>query len=178
MVELEEALALKARETIYRTIQRAPGLHFRELQRRTGLAIGSLQYHLDYLLKAHLIRVEKHGKFSRYYTVRGKQLGESTKAMALLRQRSTREIVLFLLTRRSANNTAISRKIGLSPSTTSWHLAKLTGAGVLGKRRRGRKTFFYIQEPENIAQLLVGYRRSFLDDAVNGFVQIWKEMEG
>lgn len=176
MVELEEALALKVREQIYKAIEKAPGLHFRELQRRTNLAVGSLQYHIDYLQRAHLIRTDRHGKFVRYYTIRGKQLGEDTRTMSLLRQPSLRQICMFLLTRRSANNAKIASHLNLSPSTTSWHVTKLVDAEILGKRRRGRKTFFYIQDKDRVAKLLTGYRKSFLDEAVDNFAQIWKEM--
>ena len=51
MDDFEEALALEVRRKIYEEIKASPGLHFRELQRRVGLATGSLQYHLDYLAK-------------------------------------------------------------------------------------------------------------------------------
>lgn len=173
MTELEEVLTVKAREKIYRTIDKNPGLHFREIQRRTDLAVGSLQYHLDYLQKQHLIRAEKQGKFIRYYSIRGKQLGEDKEIMSLLRQDSIRKIILFLLQNKRANNLRISNAVGLSPSTTSGYLTKLVEQGVADKRQRGRKSFFYLRESERIAGLLVEYRKSFLDDMVDSFVDIW-----
>ena len=118
MVEQEPALALKARKRVYNLIKRSPGLHFRELKRRLKLATGQLQYHLSQLQEAHLVRAEKDGRFTRYYAIRGEQLGESEKTLSLLRQDSVRRIVLFLQGRRFANNLAISNAIELSPSTT------------------------------------------------------------
>ncbi|MDD5148165.1 MAG: metalloregulator ArsR/SmtB family transcription factor, partial [Candidatus ainarchaeum sp.] len=143
-----EALFLDTRQRIYNLIEQNPGLHFREIQRRTGLAVGSLQYHLDYLAKKHIVRIEKRGKFTRYYSVQGHQLGESQQTMSLLRQESLRKIMIFLLTKRRANNTRIAEALGLSPSTISWHLEKLVSAGLLEKKRKGRKIYYKVVNPD------------------------------
>ena len=175
--QLSEALALGARKKIFNSIKRNPGLHFRELQRRTKIATGSLQYHLEFLLKRHLIKSEKKGKFVRYYSTRGPQLGGQEKTMALLRQPSLRKITLFLLTKKRANNEKIAAAVGLSPSTVSWHMLKLVQGNIVEKRRVGRKTFFYIVNSEEISQLLSSYKKSFLDEMVDSFVEIWDEMQ-
>lgn len=174
--QLNEALALGARNKIFKAIKKSPRIHFRELQRRTKIATGSLQYHLDFLIKRHLIRSEKSGKFVRYYSTRGEQLGDMEQTIGLLRQPSLRKITLFLLTKKRANNEKIAAAVGLSPSTVSWHMLKLVQNGVVEKRRVGRKTFFYIQDADKIAALLKSYRRSFLDDMVDSFVELWDEM--
>ncbi|MFH1392031.1 MAG: winged helix-turn-helix transcriptional regulator [Candidatus Diapherotrites archaeon] len=170
---LEQALKLDIRKKIYNTIKRNPGLHFREIQRRVGIATGALQYHLDCLMKKNLLKTERETKFLRYYLVR--QDFEETSLMALLRQDSMRKIIVFLMQRRFANNQTISKQVNLSPSTTSWHLEKLVESNVVEKNRRGRKTYFKLTDKEKLAELLVGYRRSFLDEAVNNFVEIWEE---
>ena len=175
--QLSEALALGARNKIYRAISKSPGLHFRELQRRTKIATGSLQYHIDFLLKRHLINAEKNGKFVRYYSTRGPQLGEDKVTMGLLRQQSLRKIILFLLTKKRANNEKIAAAVGLSPSTVSWHMVKLVQGNLVEKRRVGRKTFFYIKDADNISALLSSYKKSFLDEMVDSFVDIWDEMQ-
>jgi DNA-binding transcriptional ArsR family regulator len=120
--------------------------------------------------------VEKHGKFSRYFSVRGRQLGEQQKLMALLRQKSLRGIVLFILTNKRANNAKIASALGLSPSTVSWHISKLLEAGIIERRRRGRRIFFRATRPEEVAELLKGYRRTFLDEMVDNFVEVWESL--
>lgn len=172
----EKALKLDVRKRIYDEITRAPGLHFREIQRRTNLAVGSLQYHLDYLQKHHIIRTQAEGKFVRYYSVRGNQTGEhhqllaGQNTMAFLRHESTRKIILFLLKENRANNERIAEEVQLSPSTTSWHLDKLVEAGVLKKEREGRKSFFSLVNAAEARQLIVSYQQSFFDQAVDNFV--------
>lgn len=175
--QLSEALALGARNKIYKTINKSPGLHFRELQRRTKIATGSLQYHVDFLMKRHLIKAEKSGKFVRYYSTRSQQGEEDEQTIGLLRQPSLRKIILFLLTKKRANNEKIATVVGLSPSTVSWHMLKLVQGGLVERRRVGRKTFFYIVDADRIAGILKSYKRSFLDEMVNRFVEIWDEMQ-
>jgi len=175
--QLNEALVLDARKKIYRHVKKSPGLHFRELQRRTKIATGSLQYHLDFMLKRHLIKAERKGKFVRYYSARENQLDGDEQRMGLLRQPSLRKIVLFLLTKKRANNEKIAAAVELSPSTVSWHMTKLVQGGVVEKRRVGRKTFFYIVDADGIAELLKNYKRSFLDEMVDSFVEIWEQMD-
>ena len=175
--EAKEALALGVRNKIYKVVEGAPGLHFREIQRRTNLAIGSLQYHLEYLQKKHLLRSEREGKFVRYYAIRAPDLGADTQLMNLLRQQSIRRIALFLLTRKRASNAAIAAAIGVSPSTASWHIDKLIKTNIVTKKRRGRKCSFYLVEPDRVRNLILNYRKSFLDELVDGFAEIWDQME-
>ena len=172
---LEEALALSTRDKIYASINKNPGLHFRELQRRTDIATGSLQYHLDYLMKKHLVRQVKEGKFTRFYSIRGQQI-ENPQLMNLLRQESVRRIVVFLMNRRFANNLTIAKEVGLSASTTSFHLQKLLSGEVIQTFQRGRKTYYKLSNKDAVAELLVGFKKSFLDDVVNNFVEIWEEV--
>tara|TARA_Y100000310_G_C20328077_1_gene643935 strand:- start:17 stop:547 length:531 start_codon:yes stop_codon:yes gene_type:complete len=170
----DSPLALPVRNKIYKEIEASPGLHFREIQRRTDLATGSLQYHLGYLEKSHFVRTKRDGKFVRYFSVRGEQLESGEEVIALLRQDSIRKIVLHLMTGKRTNNERIAKKVGLSPSTTSWHLDKLVKADLVEKRRRGRKIFFYIKDKEKIAGLLIGYKKTFFDELVDNFAEVWE----
>lgn len=180
----DRALQLGVRKKIYDIVEESPGLHFREIQRRSGLAVGSLQYHLDYLQKHHILRTQAEGKFVRYYSVRGTQVNESTdpgmlgqKTMAFLRHESTRKVILFLLKEKRANNERIAEEIGLSPSTTSWHLDKLVENGVLARAREGRKTFFSLVNAASAQHLLVTFRKSFFDQAVDNFVELTQALD-
>lgn len=175
--ELQEAIALDVRRKIYDSIDLNPGLHFREIQRRTGIATGALQYHLDVLGKKHLVRTVKEGKFVRYYSIRGKQLGEDQALMNILRQDSLRKILLFLLQKKRATNTVIAQNVGLSLSTTFWHLNKLVSSGIVRKKQANGKTRFEVADKERIASLLSTYKSSFLDSLVDSFVEVWEGLE-
>ena len=170
---LDEAVALSTRDRIYSSISKNPGLHFREIQRRTGIATGALQYHIDYLQKKHLVRSEKDGKFSRFYAVRGEEV--DTELMSLLRQDSVRSIVLFLMKRRRATLPQIAKDVTLSVSTTSFHLQKLLIGNIVAQKNYGKKTYFFLNDKDRILELLLTYKKSFLDEVVDNFVDLWEE---
>jgi predicted transcriptional regulator len=170
---LEAAMALTPRDRIYSTVANNPGLHFREVQRRTGIATGAMQYHLDYLKKKNLIREEKEGKFSRFYALQA-DIADS-KLMNLLRQESVRKIVLFLMNRRRATLPTISKNVGLGLSTTSFHMQKLTLAEIVLQKTISQKLYFYLKDKESILLLLVEFKGSFLDSLVDNFVDLWEK---
>lgn len=174
-IEEHEALALESRRRIYSIIAKNPGLHFRELQRRTSIAIGALQYHTDFLKKSHLIRAEKDGKFVRFFPIREKQLEENNKLLPLLRHDSLRKIIIFLLTKKTATNKLISQKTGMAPSTVSWHLNSLLTQNIVVKKTRGRKSLFSLVDKDQIANILIHHKKSFLDELVDNFVEVWQE---
>ncbi len=165
-----------ARKKIFDEIQKTPGIHFREIQRRTNLAVGTLQYHLNYLEKKRLVKTEKKGKFLRYYSIREKSDDSERELLSVLRQQSTRRILLFILTQGNATNLEISRELKLSPSTVSWHLKNLSELKILGKRKLGRESVYYVLEPEKLATIVVGHQSSFLDELVDGFIALWSQI--
>jgi len=176
MDDREKALQLTARRTVYDAIKSNPGLHFRELQRRTGMAVGSLQYHLDVLQRVHLVKATRKGKFLRFFPVIGEQTDEEKKTLSLLRNESVRKIVLLLLSKPHANNRQIAAFLELSPSTVSFHLQKLEESALVEKKKKGRKIFYSLAQPETAKQLLIGYRKSFVDDLVDSFVEVWEQI--
>ena len=172
---LDEVVALTPRDRIYSTVAKNPGLHFREIQRRTQIATGAMQYHIDYLKKKNLIREEKEGKFSRFYALQTNVA--NTKLMNLLRQDSVRRIVLFLMNRRRATLPTIAKNVQLGLSTTSFHMQKLTLSEIVLQKTIRGKLYFYLKDKESILLLLVEYKESFLDSLVDNFVELWeKEM--
>jgi predicted transcriptional regulator len=171
--KLEEVVALTPRDKIYSTIGNNPGLHFREIQRRVGIATGALQYHLDYLKKKNLVREEKQGKFSHFYAMAAPAV--DSRLMNLLRQESVRKIVLFLMNKRRATLQTISKNILLSLSTTSFHMQKLTESGVVNQKVIRGKLYFFLNDKESVLGILVEYRKSFLDELVENFVDVWEK---
>ena len=173
MKGIEEAVVLTPRDKIYSNIVQSPGLHFREIQRRTKIATGALQYHIEYLKKKSFIREEKEGKFSRFYSLNSEV--KDSKLMNLLRQESVRRIILFLMNKRKANLHSISQGVSLGLSTTSFHLQKLVLSAVVLEKHINGKVFFSIKDKESVLIMLLDYRESFLDVLVDNFIDTWEK---
>lgn len=170
---MPDPLQLEVRKKIYDAICRYPGIHMRELQRQTGLATGSLDYHLHFLHKHGLIRVEKSGRFTRYYSAMQAFSEEEKHVLSVLRQEKLRHIVLFLLQRKQANATRIAEQTGLQPSNLSGHLKTLEQQRIIEHAKRGRFRFYRVKDKEQIVRCLVAHRKSFLDQLVDNFIDAW-----
>lgn len=86
----------EVRETLLQIIGDTPGLHFRELQRRTGLAVGQLEYHLYQLQKDGSIETRKDGKFLRYFSrMKGSEFERNISFY--IRSRNGREVLARLM---------------------------------------------------------------------------------
>ncbi len=92
----DTALDLEVRCKLYEMVKKYAGCHFREIERKSGLSTGSVSYHLHYLARKGLITEEREGNNLRYFTKEFKS--ENKKLMGLLRQKSIRKILLFILT--------------------------------------------------------------------------------
>ena len=167
-------LDLETRRRIYEQINKSPGVHFRELERRLKLVVGSLQYHLHYLEKKKLIVASNDDDYLRYFVI-DKNLNEKErKILSLLRRSSCRHILIQLLNNPDLNNKDLSLAVGLSPSTISWNLNKLVEAGVIERKKIGRISNFTIIDPTAVVELLICYKESFLDTLVDGFIETWE----
>jgi len=176
LIDRDRALVLTTRKRLFDEIRAFPGIHFRELRRRTGLAIGSLQYHLDVLCKVRLIRAEKKGKFLRYFPLINEPNREEKETLSLLHEKNVRKIVLFLASKKRVTNKRLARFLHLSPSTVSFHMQKLLAANIVTKQRKGKRTYFSLVNPTLAKELIVTYRKSFLDKLVDSFVETWQEI--
>ncbi len=166
-------LELDVRKKIYDIIKKFAGCHFREIERISKLSTGTVKYHLDYLANRGLIDLIKEGNNSRYFPRYFNS--ENKRLMSLLRQKSIRKILLFMLIHNNCNHEQVVKYVKLSPSTVSWHLKKLKESNVVGFIRTGRKTYYNILiNKEEIINLLITYKESFFDSLVDRVIEMWE----
>lgn len=171
--EKERVLELDVRRDIYRLVQRYAGCHFREIERKSGLSTGSITYHLDYLVRNHLIKREKEGNNLRYFPENFRS--SDIKLMGFLRQKSVRKILLHILMNEKCNHEQVVGSVSLSPSTVTWHLKKLEDTGIVESVKEGRFKSYKINiEKEDVIKLLIIYKESFLDTIVDRVIEMWE----
>jgi predicted transcriptional regulator len=168
----EVEFELEKRRMIYRHIVRHPGLHLRELERRLNVSLGDLRYHLDRMEKAGHITTQFDGYRKTYFATRGFFVQDKA-VLALLRQGSPRSLILHLMGRSVAPFEELRKVLGVSKSTLSFHLKKLRRAGVVVTVRREGRTLYGLANKDRVAQLLITYKDSFVDAAVDRVVAAW-----
>jgi len=86
----------EVRKSIYDLISKHPGLHLRELDRKTNQSFGSLRYHIKTLKKVGLIKEAYFGGFSRFYSAF--DIGRSDKTLFnVFRQEMLSKIIVILI---------------------------------------------------------------------------------
>jgi predicted transcriptional regulator len=168
-----DALKQETRRSIYSLITMSPGLHFREIQRRTGMASGQCTYHLDRLQKVGLVKASVDGNHVRYYPHAGMD-GRERRVLELARQKSVRHILLYLLRFGRLNHEQLANSLGLSQSTVTWHLSRLVEGRIIDKEVLGRKSFYSVNDPPLVKMIITKYRASFLVKLVDRFADMWE----
>ena len=172
----ENPLQLKSRHVLFDLIVKDPGLHFREIQRRSGLAVGALQYHLAYLEKKNLVKVEASENTKRYFALQVNRIVGEEVAMPLLRQEKVRHLLLALLTSKNKTLYELSEITGIPYSSASRAMERLVSAGVVERVKKNKDTIFVVHDSDNLTRMLVQYKSGFLDELVDQFVDVWGTM--
>ncbi len=170
---MAEEIDLETRRELFELISNFPGLHFREILRRLDISSGNLNYQLNYMVKHEIFVAISDGNLRRYYIV-GKIKGTEKRILACLRNETLRGLVLYLLLNPNSKFNEISDKFDLAPSKLAYHLNKLVEKEIVEKEKKGRTTIYRVVDEEAVANVLITYRPSFLDNIVENFIEAWK----
>ena len=189
MILQKEMLYLETRKNIYNTIIKNPGIHQRELERKTKVANATLRYHIYRLIKNELIFKKNENGYSRYFVANGIDNNDK-KMLNLLRQDMPRKILILLicqkgydsLTKKQIKNIANPKfwrkddidnyKIKLDLTTINYHIKKLVDAGIVERIREGRKISYRIVDEDKIIDIIIKYQHT-LDDLMVDEILEW-----
>ena len=96
----DNVLDLNNRKEIYSIIKENPGIHLREIERKTNIAFSTIRYHLKYLLKRELVIAKENKGFKRYYIPKTVGNGDKLIFNILRDEKISRILVVFLLCER------------------------------------------------------------------------------
>lgn len=151
-------------------------MYLREIEKELGLAVGVLDYHLNYLTREGLLSTEEEGNKIRYFVAEDISYGDKA-VIALLRQKVPRRIVVHLMLNPDIHFKDVQEQFQISKSTLSFHMKKLTEAGVVTATKEGRSISYRVEDPEMVARILLTYKASFLDSVVDRFAETWLEVQ-
>ena len=174
----DQVLELENRRRVYEVTQTYPGLHMRALQRKLGMSIGLIEYHLNALEKHGLVTSVSEGGYKRFFpstTAAGAgspQDGRERRLLGVLRQRIPLKVALILLETSRATLKEISDRLVLSPSLASYHLKKLLAAEIVTNQPVGDSRGYSLFDANRVAQLLVANAPP--PDLLEEFAEMWE----
>ncbi|WP_422656666.1 winged helix-turn-helix transcriptional regulator [Methanomicrobium antiquum] len=126
------------RNEIYVYIVQNPGAYFTEIENALQINRGTLNYHIRILKQEHLIvSLLKNGR-NFYFENSGCYTHSEMVIIVSLKSETSYTICEYLLKTPGASRNDIAEKVQTTCSTVSWHMGRLSVAGVLLSTKCGR----------------------------------------
>ena len=175
----EDRLASWA-EALLSFVQRYPGVHLREIRRRIGIPLGTLDYHLYRLGKEGLISVRFQGGYKCCYpgtsvVERAPIPAREQVLLALLRQPVPRALLLHLYLEGGTSPAVLTRSLGTTAPNLSYFLKRLEAEGVVVREGNGNGRIVRLVDHKDIHAVLLKYP-PLPETAVDRFLRFWTEL--
>ena len=157
-------------ELILKTIERNPGIRFREIMDELGLKNGTLSHHLQKLEQQSVLRVERTPRVARFYPLSVKD--EEIPIIKRLRQETPRRILLLLLDVDEVNFSEMFLRIKRSPGTTSLYVTELVNDGIIKDRFENGKRFFSLLDKYTVSKLISKYHPDLMGKTTENYSDI------
>lgn len=140
------ALESPRRLEIFNFIRINPGLHFRELLRKTSISRGTLDYHIRRMESDGLLKtVPEKGKIH-YFTADSQYSTEEETLIVAMENDSLRKIVTQIYLNQSARTEELAEGLGLAKATIYTHVKYLENLGIVRSERIGRSVRYTLTD--------------------------------
>ena len=156
---------------IEKVISEHPGIHFREIQRRSGAAVGQLEYHLYQLERMEKISIKKDGKLKRYFLLDNTGFNER-RILYFLRNNFAREIIFHLLENDSAELSMFLTGRKSRQERVRDVITDMLEQGVLHTESGSSTNYIYLVDPDHTKLVLKKFRGSFLDSLSSNILSL------
>ena len=157
-------------ELILKTIEKNPGIRYREIMDELGLKNGTLSHHLQKLEKQSVLRVERTPRVARFYPLSVNET--EIPIIKRLRQETPRRILRLLLDLDEVNFSEMFLRIKRSPGTTSRYVTELVDDGIVKDRFEKGKRFFSLPEKYTVNELISKYHQDLMDKTTENYSDI------
>ena len=157
-------------ELILKTIEKNPGIRFREIMYELELKNGTLSHHLQKLEEQSVLRVERTPRVARFYPLSVNEA--EIPIITRLRQETPRRILRLLLDLDEVNFSEMFLRIKRSPGTTSRYVTELVDDGIVKDRFEKGKRFFSLPDKYTVDKLISKYHPDLMDKTTENYSDI------
>ncbi|MFX0003789.1 MAG: winged helix-turn-helix transcriptional regulator [Promethearchaeota archaeon] len=144
-LSLEDIFKNENRINILTQILNNPGIHQNELLRSCDLQKGQLQWHLDVLLKYHIIKKEKHGQYTIYFPITSSIESIENFKNLPTKSETTSKILDLIENNPGISSSEIAKMTNLARNTVKYHIDKLSENNLILFKEKGRKIELYLK---------------------------------
>ena len=157
-------------ELILKTIEKNPGIRYREIMGELGLKNGTLSHHLQKLEEQSVLRVERTPRVARFYPLSVNEA--EIPIITRLRQETPRRILRLLLDLDEVNFSEMFLRIKRSPGTTSRYVTELVDDGIVKDRFEKGKRFFSLPDKYTVNKLISKYHPDLMDKTTENYSDV------
>jgi predicted transcriptional regulator len=164
------------KKLLLKIIDLSPGIRYRELLRITSLNNGTLSHHLSTLEKSSIIKVlrSENSNITRYYP--SSTPNEETIILGFLKIKTTKELMVKLLEKRSCTFNELVLHINKAPSTTSWNIKRLMDSNVIIRKRGTEYSEYSLKNPKKVEELFQKTNTSLLDRSIDNYTSLIEDL--
>jgi predicted transcriptional regulator len=155
---------------LIKTIEKNPGIQFREIMRDTGMKNGVLSYHLAKLERDGSVQVQRGARQTRFYPLHITEV--ESKVIKALRKQTQRDIISALILHEHLEFSEIVNQVGKSQSTVSLYLSQLVSDGIVSIQFSEKKRRYHLQDRLVVDKLIEEYQPGLLERPTAGFEDI------
>ncbi|HZS73926.1 MAG TPA: winged helix-turn-helix transcriptional regulator [Candidatus Nitrosotalea sp.] len=159
---------------IINTIEKNPGIKFREIMRKTGLKNGVLSYHARKLEENGSVKIERKSGETRFYPLFVTQ--EESIVITSLRRDTQRYILLSLLEGKLLTFNELVQKVKKAPSTVSTFLAKLVDDDIIGIKIVELKKVYFLKNVDMVREIIERYNPVLLERTAYNFADTFSSL--
>jgi len=168
------------REKIMKTVNKYPGLRFHQIKMHTNIANGTVQHHLEQLVKLKTIQVNHQKHIPRYYAIDMENFNQTI--LLRLRQNTPSKIIKSLLKNECQSFSQMLKFAQKSPGTVSIYKNMLlrdkiiignTNSCDCSKNIAENKIKYRLTDPDKIRLLVKEYGKSSLKRSVDNLSDIF-----
>ena len=142
-LSMEDIFQNENRISIIKQIIDMPGIHHNELMRHCNLQKGQLQWHLDVLLRNHIIKKEIQGQYTTYFPNLISFEPSLEHKKGIIQTSTSSKILEEIKNSPGINASTLAKKENLAKNTIKYHIDKLIQANLIYIKKVGRKKELY-----------------------------------
>ena len=184
IIKMNEVVKSKRRvisnkEKIMKTVNKYPGLRFHQIKTQTKIANGTVQHHLDQLVKSDTITVNYQKQIPRYYAY---DMEDKTQVILLrLRQNTTSKIIKSILKNECQTFSQMVKFSKKSPGTVSIYKNMLLKDKIIigdtntckCNRTLSSKVKYRLTDPNTVRLLVEEYGKTSLKRSADNLADVF-----
>ena len=170
-------------EIVMNTVRKFPGLRFYELKKETGFANGTLQHHINNLIKSKKIDAHYDNAIPRYFLPNVDQSSKIT--IQRLSQNTTSKIIKLLLKKECQTFSQLVKYTKKSPGTVSLYKNKMVEDKIIVGttddckycKNSRMKIKYRLVNPEKVRTLVMEYGKSSLSKSSDNLADVFLSLK-